>query len=246
MWRWSVIGLLALWGLQAKAQAPEATVASLEATWDKRSGMHSALVAFLKSKPRTGDDFDVLWRMSRLAYYVGFFVLAPESRKDERADIFKLGVETGDRARKLQPGRVEGHYWYAISQGGLGIAKGIMASLSAAEPMRDALDEAVKLDAKYHFAGPLRVRGRLYFKLPGGFLSFGDNKKAYADLKKAVEYGPECKLNYIYLAEVTRKFEGDAAAMKLLETAKKLPDVVGDEEEAGYAKELAELERRLR
>ena len=227
------------------AAAIDATLASMDAAWDKRASQGPAIVAFLKSRPKLADEFDVQWRVSRLAYYAGFFVL-DGTRKDDRIEVFKVGSETGDRARRMQPQRVEGHYWYAISVGGLGIAKGVMASLGSADGMRDALDEAVKIDPAYHYAGPLRVRGRLYFKLPGGLLSFGDNKKALADLKKAVELGPDSKLNSIYLAEVIEKLENGSSALKLLEAAKKLPDVVGELEESSYRRDIADLERRFR
>lgn len=225
--------------------AIEATTASLEVAWDKRASLHPPIVAFIKSRPRLPEDYDVQWRVSRLAYYAGWFATT-EAQKVDRLEIFRVGSEAGEKARRMQPGRVEGHYWYAISMGGLGIAKGLMASLSSAEPMREALDEAVKLDPRYYFAGPLRTRGRLYHKLPGGIISFGDNKKAITDLKKAVELGPESKLNYVYLAEVLEKLEGAGVALKVLEIAKRLPDVVGEQEEAAYRRELADLERKLK
>ncbi|MCA2959640.1 MAG: hypothetical protein IOD12_05265 [Silvanigrellales bacterium] len=251
---WSVVAVSAcvvspapfVWCAPAFAQSLEPTVASLDAAWEKRAALHSSLVAFLKSKPRVGDDFEVLWRMSRLAYYAGFFALPGDVRKEEKLEVFKVGSESGEKARRLNPARVEGHYWYAISVGGLGIAKGVMASLGSASDMRSALDEAVKIDPKYHFAGPLRVRGRLFYKLPGGFLSFGDNKKALADLRKALEFGPESKLNYAYLAEVVDAVDGSTSALKILETAKKLPDVAGEAEEASYRRDIADLERRLK
>jgi tetratricopeptide (TPR) repeat protein len=224
----------------------EPNVASLDSAWERRAGLHAPIVAFVKSKPRLADDYDVLWRVGRLAYYAGFFALSPDARKDEKLDVFRVGMEASDKARKLQPGRVEAHYWYAVSVGGFGINKGVMASLGSADDMRQALDEAVRLDQRYHFAGPLRVRGRLYFKLPGGLISFGDNKKALADLRRAVDLGSESKLNYAYLAEVVHKTEDSASALKLLEAAKKLPDVAGEAEEASYRRDIGELERRFK
>jgi len=227
------------------AAAIDATVPSMDAAWEKRASQGSAIVAFLKSRPKLAEEYDVQWRVSRFAYFAGFFVL-DNTRKDDKLEVFKVGSETGDRARKMQPQRVEGHYWYAISVGGLGITKGIMASLGSADSMRDSLDEAVRLDPGYHYGGPLRVRGRLYFKLPGGLLSFGDNKKALADLKKALELGPDSKLNAIYLAEVVEKLESESSALKILEAAKKLPDVAGELEESSYRRDIADLERRFR
>lgn len=223
----------------------ESNVKSLDAAWNVRHEMHPKIVEFLKMKPALPDDYEVLWRISRLSYYGGFFALPKGSTSAEKMDVFQLGSEAGDKARKLAAGRVEGHYWYAVTLGGWGIAKGILNALSSAKPMRDALSEAIKIDPKYHFAGPLRVRGRLYNKLPG-VVSIGDNKLAMEDLKKAVSLAPESKLNHIYLSEVQSKLQSKADALKTLEFAKTLPDVVGVAEESAYRRDISELEGKFR
>ncbi|MEY3903206.1 MAG: hypothetical protein RL189_2512 [Pseudomonadota bacterium] len=223
----------------------ESNVKSLDAAWNVRHEMHAKIVEFLKKKPALPEDYEVLWRLSRLSYYGGFFALPSGSVSTEKMEIFQVGSEAGDKARKLASGRVEGHYWYAVTLGGWGIAKGILNALSAAKPMRDALTEAIKIDPKYHFAGPLRVRGRLYNKLPG-VVSIGDNKLAMEDLKKAVSLAPESKLNHIYLSEVQSKIQSKADALKTLEFAKTLPDVVGVAEESAYRRDISELEGKFR
>lgn len=223
----------------------ESNVKSLDAAWNVRHEMHPKIVEFLKKKPALPDDYEVLWRLSRLSYYGGFFALPSGSASAEKMEIFQVGSEAGDKARKLAAARVEGHYWYAVTLGGWGIAKGILNALSSAKPMRDALSEAIKIDPKYHFAGPLRVRGRLYNKLPG-VVSIGDNKLAMEDLKKAVSLAPESKLNHIYLSEVQSKLQSKADALKTLEFAKTLPDVVGVAEESAYRRDISELEVKFR
>ena len=239
----------AFFSTPAHAQAMstiEPTVASLDAAWEKRAELHPVIVAFLKSKPKLPDNFEVLFRVARIGYYGGFFALPKDSTDEEKMDLFKYATDASERARKLDSKRVEGHYWYAVNLGGWGIAKGIRASLGSADGMRLALDEAIKIDPKYHFAGPYRVRGRLFFKLPGGFISFGDNKKALEDLRKALELAPDSKLNYAYMAEIQNKVENKQAALKTVEAAKNLPDVVGVAEEAAYRRELGELEKKFR
>lgn len=223
----------------------ENNVKSLDAAWNVRHEMHSKIVEFLKKNPALPDDYEVLWRISRLSYYGGFFALPKGSTSAEKMEVFQVGSEAGDKARKLAAARVEGHYWYAVTLGGWGIAKGILNALSSAKPMRDALTEAIKIDPKYHFAGPLRVRGRLYNKLPG-VVSIGDNKLAMEDLKKAVSLAPESKLNHIYLSEVQSKLQSKADALKTLEFAKTLPDVVGVAEESAYRRDISELEGKFR
>jgi hypothetical protein len=223
----------------------ESNVKSLDAAWNVRHEIHSKIIEFLKKKPALPDDYEVLWRISRMSYYGGFFALPKGSSSAEKMEVFQVGTESGEKARKLAADRVEGHYWYAVTLGGWGIAKGILNALSSAKPMRDALTEAIKIDAKYHFAGPLRVRGRLYNKLPG-VVSIGDNKLAMDDLKKAVSLAPESKLNHIYLSEVQSKVQSKADALKTLEFAKTLPDVVGVAEESAYRRDISELEGKFR
>lgn len=223
----------------------EPTVKSLDLAWSVRHEMHSQIVDFLKKKPSISDNYEVLWRMSRLSYYGGFFALPKDALSEDKMNVFQVGTETGERARRLEPSRVEGHYWYAVTLGGWGIAKGVLKALSSAAPMRDALSEAIKIDPKYHYAGPYRVRGRLYNKIPG-VISFGDNQKAMDDLKKAIDLAPESKLNHIYMAEVQAKLKSKADSLKTLEFAKSLPDVVGVAEEAAYRRDINELENKFR
>ncbi|MEN9529802.1 MAG: hypothetical protein RI932_1675 [Pseudomonadota bacterium] len=223
----------------------EPTVKSLDAIWAVRHEVHPQIVEFLKKKHTLQENYEVLWRMSRLSYYGGFFALPKDASNEDKMAVFLVGSETGDKARKLEPTRVEGHYWYAVTLGGWGIAKGILKALSSAGPMRDALTEAIKIDPKYHFAGPHRIRGRLYNKIPG-VISFGDNQKAADDLRKAISLAPESKLNHVYMAEVQAKIQSKAEALKTLEYARSLPDVVGVAEEAAYRRDISELENKFR
>lgn len=223
----------------------EPTVKSLDLAWTIRHELHDKILEFMRKKATLPENFEVLWRMARLSYYSGFFGMPKDSSNEDKMLVFQVGTEAGDRARRLEAKRVEGHYWYAVTLGGWGIAKGVLNALSSAGPMRDALSEAIKIDAKYHFAGPLRVRGRLYYKLPG-IISFGDNQKAAEDLKRAISLAPDIKLNHIYMAEVQSKIQTKVDALKTLEYAKTLPDLVGVAEEASYRRDIVELENKFR
>lgn len=222
------------------------STAQLSALYEQRAEKKDEILKLIESHPVLPSEFAARIWLSRLAYFSGFFGLPEDASDKRKMNIFQVGLDAAQAARAQSPQSVEGHYWYAVCLGGYSLAKGIMASLGNAEPMRQALDEAVRLDSKYEHGGPLRVRGRLYFKLPGGFISFGDNKKAYEDIKKALEIGPELRLNYIYFAEVQAKIENDEAALKTLEAGKKIPDIVGPIEESHYKKELAALEKKLK
>jgi hypothetical protein len=182
--------------ISVNALGIELNVASMDAAWEKRAEMCPQVLEVGKTKSQLPEDFGLLWRISRFAYY-------------------------GDYA----------------------LAKGVRASLSAAPLMRDAATEAIKIGPSYHFGGPYRVRGRLYFALPS-LISFGDNKLAYEDLKKAKEHGPTSKLNSIYFAEVQARVENKAAALKTIEAAKNIPDAVGVKEDAAYRRDIIRLEEK--
>ncbi len=224
----------------ASEVAMDLTPAALDASWQKRHELCAKIIDLGTRKPEIPDNFEVAWRIGRFVYYGGFFCFPDNAEKSVKMDYFKYGVDALEKARKLNPSRVEGHYWYASVYGGYALAKGIRASLAGAAGMRDACTEAIKIDPSYHFGGPYRVRGRLYFALPS-LISFGDNKLAYEDLKKAMELGPDNKLNSVYFSEVQAKVENKQAALKTAEKAKDIPDAVGVKEDASYRRDLDSL-----
>ena len=229
---------------------PEWNAASLDQAWERRDVIDLPLVEFVQRdiapKYESISDYELLFRACRLAYYVGNYLI-PSDRSEQKIKIFELAMAVGEKARKVSPQRVEGHYWTALAMGMWGLQRGILTSLGKANDMKNAVDAAINLDPTYEQAGPLRVRGRLFFKLPGGLISFGDNQKALADLQKAIELGPEHPLNFAYLAEVQAKTKGKDTALKTLQTAKMLNGVTLGQREAALAKkEVAELEFKLK
>lgn len=225
--------------------AMDFSLPSLDSIWEKRAEKCSDILDMGKQKQAVPENFEVAWRVARLVNYGGFFCFPENTDASVKMDYFKYGADAATKARKIQPNRVEGHYWFASVYGGYALSKGVRASLSGAPEMRDACTEAIKIDPKYHFAGPYRIRGRLYFALPP-FISFGDNKQAYEDLKKAMEMGSESKLNSVYFSEVQAKVENKDAAIRTLEKAKQIPDVVGVKEDAAYRNDIERLLKKLK
>lgn len=222
----------------------------IKVDWETRHLHHKEILASVLESAKLeasqyAQDFDTAWQTARLAYYSGFFILDDSDSFKTKSKVFDVGMNAATIAIKLKPDRVEGHYWWAVNAGGSGLAHGIMSSLGSAKSMKAALDKAIKIDKSYHMGGPLRVRGRLYFKLPGSFISFGDNKLALADLLDAKRLGPKNRINYLYLAAVQAK-QDKAKAIKTLEEAKLLPEVAGVAEEKLYKSELAEFEKKLK
>lgn len=246
--------------------APALTNAELDGLWENRHQKCDAYLALGKEKPAVPQNYDIAWRVARAIYYGGFFCFPDNTEGSVKVPYFEYGVQASRIANKLNPDGVEGYYWFASTYGGYGLSKGIRDALGGAEDMLVALTKLIgdadkqekgirekaapiaKPDPDYHFAGPLRLRGRLRNQLPGTWpLNYGgDNSKALADLKRAVfEFKSQARLTYIYLADVQASEESKEAALKTLEMAEKLPDVGGVSEEAAWKRELAALKKKL-
>jgi len=159
----------------------------------------------LKEQPK---HFDATWRSARVRYYMGRY-----GADDKRIPRYEDGIEWAKKAIVLDEKRVEGHWWLAILYGVFGEANGITSSLFLVGDMEKALERAKAIDAGYDGAGPLRVLGRLKFKLP--WVAGGSNKLSLENLKKALAMAPEMPYNYTYLAEtmIDEDEEEDAKAL---------------------------------
>jgi tetratricopeptide (TPR) repeat protein len=142
------------------------------------------------------DDFDAQWRAAEALA----FLAENEPKPKARRIAAEHGAVLARQAKTLEPGRVEGYYWYAINVG-LRADVDRVFGLKAVGEMEPALKKAIELDERYDMAGPLRVMGVLYLRTPGPPVSIGSTRKGLRMLQRAVEAFPEYPENYLYLAE---------------------------------------------
>ncbi|MGY3803220.1 hypothetical protein ACWNT8_04035 [Pigmentibacter ruber] len=214
----------------------------LDSLWNNRENIdgENQIYLFLSKENTIPKDFNIAWKIARLVYYYGNFILIDANSKIDKTKLFKYGYEAGKIAKEIEPKKVEGYYWYAINLGSYGLSKGIFSALSNAKPGRDALLEAAKIDPKYQWCGPLRILGRYYQEVPGGLISFGDKKIAEDYFTQAIQTCPEFRLNTMYLGILKKKAGDKTNALELFKKAQTLPEVDGKNEEKRYSKELAE------
>lgn len=230
------------------APAPSAEGLSAEYlayVWPVRHLKAAEALAELEKRPAVAaEDIERAWQIARLVSYVTSFHLPAEYEANSKAKEISLeqyGIDVAAQVRAQAPNRVEGHYWWAQLTGQQGQAKGIMASLGNAKPMEAALNRAAAIDEQYNDAGPLRIRGRLYFKLPR-WGSIGDKQKALNDLTKAYTLKPDYRLNRIYLAESLIDANKKAQAKSVLENVRRLPEPLGGvSEEADWDSKIDSL-----
>jgi tetratricopeptide (TPR) repeat protein len=165
----------------------------------------------LKARP---GDFDVAWKVARIAYWLGTH--GPE---DQRRNVLERGVEAARTAATLQPGKPEGHFWLAADMGALAESFGMRAGLKYRKPIKEALETVLRLDPAFQNGSADRALGRWYARVPGLF--GGSNKQAEAHLKTSLQYDPDSTITHFFLAEVLldegRKAEARAELQKVID-----------------------------
>jgi tetratricopeptide (TPR) repeat protein len=208
----------------AQPQPPESAsqvqpaLAAADAAWARRDepGQLDALKRALADAERLApNDYDVLWRLSRLYFWESDDLKLPD---DQKSKLGKQGWDYGERAIAANPKGVEGYFYAAGGMGnyslGIGVVNALLQGIEG--KFRDRLSKAEQIDAGYNSGGVYNAWGRFYFKLP--FPKY-DAKKSESNLRKAIKMNPDNVRARVYLAELYLKESHPKEARKLLEEA---------------------------
>jgi tetratricopeptide (TPR) repeat protein len=146
--------------------------------------------------PTCDGEYEAAWRLGRALFFLGQEAQVEEDARQHHA----RGALISQRAARLQPERVEGHFWLGVNLALLARGENPFKALRHALRARRALQRAVQLDAAYHAAGPLRVLARLQHKLPR--LLGGGRESARANFERAIELAPANTVTRLYFAEL--------------------------------------------
>lgn len=156
-----------------------------------------ALVAGLYSLPTLANDpgldqaiLDIQHQWEQINYKL------PAGEKVAAFDA----LEKREVALEAQyPGRPEPLIWHGITLSSHAGAKGGMGALGLAKEARKQLQAAEHIDPAAMQGSIYTSLGTLYFKVPGWPIGFGDDDKAEAYLKKALQLNPNgIDPNYFY------------------------------------------------
>ncbi|MDD4397810.1 MAG: hypothetical protein PHT39_09590 [Sphaerochaetaceae bacterium] len=151
----------------------------------------------------------VLWRLARNCIDIGDRL--PDDDKKAKYATFEKGEAYADQSIALKE-TPQGYIWKCSNIGRWGQTKGPMNSLSKAEPMRKLLQVVIDDFGYLESSDVWYVIGCLYDQLPGGPISFGNDKMAISYMRLAVEKIPSEVWyggTYQYLAETLYKRDWD-------------------------------------
>ena len=144
--------------------------------------------------------------------------------KDKQDAAFQHVEEDTAALVKQYPGRAEPLVWKAIVLSTHAGVKGGLSALSMVRQARDLLEQAEKIDPAALDGSIYTTLGSLYYQVPGWPLGYGDDKKAEALLKKALEINPNgIDANYFYGDFLYRKGQYPEA-LAALEKAMHAPE----------------------
>ncbi len=150
----------------------------------------------------------------------------PDSQKEA---AFKALVDKAAALTAKYPNRAEPKIWEAIIRAGYAGAMGGLSAMFKAMPQmekgRDLLLEAEKIDPKALHGSIYTTLGSFYYMVPGGFIGFGDDDKALAYLKKALEIAPDDMDANYFMGDYWLDQKQYRKALPYFEKVLKLPDV---------------------
>jgi len=140
-----------------------------------------------------------------------------EREKNKRMALYNNCLETADKALAGNANEIVGLYWKAVAMGKLSEEMGILNSLKMTRPMEKLFLRVIALDERYDNAGGHKALGRMYFRLPGFPISFGNKEKALFHLKRALELYPHDLIAKAFYAEALYDMGKKQEAIKLAE-----------------------------
>ena len=216
--------------ISVAAAQPTPTGPSPDALYADRTNLESARRAAarwavdLAQNPRSED---AAWKLARAYYWLGTH--APDA---ERRSLLEKGVDAGQKASAIGPGRPEGHFWTAANMGALAESYGMRQGLKYRRPIKDELEAVLRVDRGFEHGSAARALGRWYFKVPRLF--GGSHAESERHLKASLTYDRDGTASHFFLAELYlddgRKAEARTELQRVID-ARGYPDWKPEDDE---------------
>jgi len=180
---------------------------------------------YIKAVEANPDSYEANWKCARAHREYADHALEGEHEgwKDICKEYGKKGMEYAEKAKELEPEKIEGHYYFGLSAGtysdGVSILKALKEGLKGST--QEAFYKAYELDKMYDIGGPMLAIGRFWHKLP---FPLRLKRRAERYLEEHHKYFPDDPEGLVYYAELLIDMGKKKKAKPLLEKA-----IMGDE-----------------
>jgi len=203
------------------------TIAQADALFEKGdiASILESIPLYIKAGEANPNSYEANWKCARAHREYADHALEGEQEgwKDICKEYGKKGMEYAEKAKELEPEKIEGHYYFGLSAGtysdGVSILKALKEGLKGST--QKAFYKAYELDKMYDIGGPMLAIGRFWHKLP---FPFRNKKRAEKYFKEHHKYFPDDPEGLVYYAELLIDRRKKSEAKPLLEKA-----IAGDE-----------------
>lgn len=155
-------------------------------------------------------NYEVEWKFARYSYFLG-----KQAETEAESDkALENGRDAASIASRIEPGKVEGHFWYAANLGELARKSPITIGLRSVDDIREAMNKVIEIQPDYQGASAYDALGQLELRTR---LTSGKPEKAVEFLEKGMAIAPENANIRLHLAEAYFAVKKDAEAKKQLD-----------------------------
>jgi tetratricopeptide (TPR) repeat protein len=170
----------------------------------------------LKQNP---NDYDALWMSAALNYFYGDFYA---SDKDTKKKYFTICKDYADKAVRIKPKGIAGHYWLGVGMAKWAEYNGVIYSLFTADDIMNEMTTVINLNPQFFMGTPWAIRATVYAMAPP-LISVGDKDKAKEDIQKALFYSKNYRATYQIVADVYVYWRDWEQADKIIDQALSIP-----------------------
>jgi tetratricopeptide (TPR) repeat protein len=192
---------------------------------------------YIKAVEANPNSYEANWKCTRAHREYANLNLEQELEgwKDICKKYGKDGMRYGEKAKELEPDKIEGHYYYGLCvasySDGVSILKALKEGLKGST--QKAFYKAYEIDKMFDIGGPMLAIARFWHQLP---FPFKNKRRAQKYFEEHHEYFPDDPQGLVYFAELLIDRRKKKEAKPLLEKA-----IAGDEPfYSKWAKELLE------
>jgi tetratricopeptide (TPR) repeat protein len=205
LWR-SLILIFVLTGAALAQETALQKADRLYADRDKVESLRQAVTLVEKDIA----SYEAMWRLAKFRFYLADH----ESDKEQKSKMLQSGIAAAERAVKLDPKRVEGHFWLGATKGQYADLKGGFAALGLVKTVRKEFEMALSLDPNYAKGSSHLALGQMLIEMPK--LLGGSDKKGLEYLESGLQFGSLNAELKLYLAQQYSQKGRREEAKKLL------------------------------
>ncbi|MFI5347036.1 MAG: tetratricopeptide repeat protein [Elusimicrobiota bacterium] len=200
---------------------------------DKGNNLDTS-ISELNDQIKENETAPLYWRRCRSLMRRG----EKRDKKSDKLADYEAARADCEKSVALEPSSADAHFWYGVVMGRWGETKGILKALFLIKPIRQQMNETLKLDPKH--GGAHRVLGEILWQVPG--FAGGDKKRALAEFEAAVRLSPNHSANYEPLTEAYLYYgrKNDAA-----KTLKALAEIKDADDPAEFLNDLADGQKLM-